>query len=734
MVERPTRLVREKTLGEGGWHKKDGLRENADLGASIAPIVGKWAQACFPTESKTTEAELRELLVEAAEAARQEYDAASAVEWAEGYTFPTEYMESDVRCLRAAQLDFPVMIRRRLNTLSPDRLNAERVARLRPDNPERALMEDLVVGMKVHLPKDFTPNGRMPRSPRRPIYETVATAVNKMLGGIREQKLAFLLPLEMAQQHVPNLHLCKAHWTHKKGKKCGRPLGDLSNVDGIKINDDDTAAAAIEYYGKIRHPTIEDIAVMIYEFWVEARAKNPELRWEDMRIWKMDLKGAYTLLSFRPEDVGLFAMLLTGDMVYFQIAGIFGWSGTPAAFQVVTRAITWELRHALRSRTVMYVDDIVGVCFEADLKGDLARTREICVDLLGPSSVADDKTEHGTRLDVIGYTIDLSTSDQCARVLISRKNFLTALHGFISTDTSKRINLRHAQRLASWGTRHGKICRVMRPFCGALNRATWGRTEQHALFLLSEEAVIAIQCWRAMLCLVRYRETEFTRTVESFTHTTPVMIAEFDASLSGAGVIWSVRKDGAEEVQGVSAVDFTLLGFGVDSSFQNLSEFIGAILAVVGQVILGFSGSSLALRGDSVTALTWAITERPRGVIVTNAAMVWTLLCIAADINVKEVTHISGEDNDKCDRLSRRGAESNMSISEEAAEMGMPGVRVVDLSGDETVMGIIGLCDPRRELGSEQQFIDFWTSARSAIDAFLTVHRSADNSPSTIYT
>jgi hypothetical protein len=81
---------------------------------------------------------------------------------------------------------------------------------------------------------------------------------------------------------------------------------------------------------------------------------------------------------------------------------------------------------------------------------------------------------------------------------------------------------------------------VMRPFSGA-HRATWGRTEQHALFLLSEEAVIAIECWRVMLCLVRYQETEFTRTVESFTRNTPVMIAEFDASLSGAGVIWSVR-------------------------------------------------------------------------------------------------------------------------------------------------------------------------------------------------
>jgi hypothetical protein len=56
----------------------------------------------------------------------------------------------------------------------------------------------------------------------------------------------------------------------------------------------------------------------------------------------MDLKGAYTLLSFRPEDVGLFRMLLTGDLVYLQIAGIFGWTGTPAAFQVVTRAISWS--------------------------------------------------------------------------------------------------------------------------------------------------------------------------------------------------------------------------------------------------------------------------------------------------------------------------------------------------------------------------------------------------------
>jgi hypothetical protein len=240
-----------------------------------------------------------------------------------------------------------------------------------------------------------------------------------MLGAVVEQKLAFLIPLEMAQRHVPERHLCKAHWCTKKGKASGRPLGDLSYVDGTPLNTNETAAAAMQHYGQILHPTIDDIAVMIYTFWTEAKKKDPSLRWTELRLWKMDLKGAYTLLSFRPEDAGLLGMLLTGDIVYLQIAGIFGWAGTPAAFQVVTRAISWELKHSLRSSTLMYVDDIIGVCFVEDVAQDLVETRNICTSLLGSGAVADDKTETGIRLDIIGYTIDLGTK----RVSIAKKNF-----------------------------------------------------------------------------------------------------------------------------------------------------------------------------------------------------------------------------------------------------------------------------------------------------------------------
>jgi hypothetical protein len=120
------------------------------------------------------------------------------------------------------------------------------------------------------------PEGSHPRTPLRSTYESVSTAVNKMLGAVVEQKLAFLIPLETAQRYVPELR--KAHWCTKKGKASGRPLRDLSYVDGIPLNTDETAAAAMRHYGQILHPTIDDIAVMIHAFWTEAKKKDPRLR------------------------------------------------------------------------------------------------------------------------------------------------------------------------------------------------------------------------------------------------------------------------------------------------------------------------------------------------------------------------------------------------------------------------------------------------------------------------
>jgi hypothetical protein len=264
------------------------------------------------------------------------------------------------------------------------------------------------------------------------------------------------------------------------------------------------------------------------------------------------------------------------------------------------------------------------------------------------------------------------------------------------------------------------------PVLGPVSGERPMRATVHASFPIPEEAKIAIKSWQAMLCLFRYDETRFTWTLDSFAPFPPSVTAEFDSSLTGARVIWYTTAHGAEVAMGVCAVSLTFLGFEDDSSYQNLCEFIGAIIAVIGHVILGNRGRNLVLRGDSVTALAWAITERPRGSIVTNAAMIWTLLCVAADVDIRETTHIPGEQNDNCDLLSRRGLHPINSVSEHAQAMGIGGARVIDVPGDEEIMDLIFLCDPRMSISTDRQFTRFWTAARTIIDRFLDRYPAAE--------
>ena len=189
----------------------------ADRHNRVAPTIGKWVTACFPGGTATSEAQIQDLVQEAVDSARSDYGVDAALAWADGYALPPQVVDSDVASLAAAGFDFEVMVRERLESLAADRLSVSRVNGLRADKPERELLLDLVVGMKVHVPEGFRPNGHEPRTELRDIYVDVAPAVNKMYGATLADRLAFLLPLDLALQHVPNLHLSEAHWCPKKG-------------------------------------------------------------------------------------------------------------------------------------------------------------------------------------------------------------------------------------------------------------------------------------------------------------------------------------------------------------------------------------------------------------------------------------------------------------------------------------------------------------------------------------
>ena len=133
------------------------------------------------------------------------------------------------------------------------------------------------------------------------------------------------------------------------------------------INSDYTKRKSDEVWGEIRHPTIEELVVMIVEYFSSLNG----VAWEDLVLWKADLCGAYTLLSFQPDVVRYVGgELNNGDCVFF-LSGIFGWTGTPAGFQVVTRAIQFELNKCLRGRARVYVDDVMGVCLRSEVDSEI---------------------------------------------------------------------------------------------------------------------------------------------------------------------------------------------------------------------------------------------------------------------------------------------------------------------------------------------------------------------------
>ena len=106
-------------------------------------------------------------------------------------------------------------------------------------------------------------------------------------------------------------------------------------------------------------------------------------------LWKMDLKRAFTLLFVDPEFVQRLAFELTNELTMLYITGMFGYTGMPGAFQVITRVLKNLFRLQVKGSKDMYVDDTMGVCRKGDSAEVLATLRAIIVKLLGPDAVED---------------------------------------------------------------------------------------------------------------------------------------------------------------------------------------------------------------------------------------------------------------------------------------------------------------------------------------------------------
>lgn len=102
---------------------------------------------------------------------------------------------------------------------------------------------------------------------------------------------------------MPKLGLCLAGWAKKLAKESGRTITNRSGRRGMPrsmiLNGEETKKKADDHYGKVYHPTIQEIVIMITDY-CEEEGLSIE---HDVLLWSFDLRKAYTLLFFADEEI-----------------------------------------------------------------------------------------------------------------------------------------------------------------------------------------------------------------------------------------------------------------------------------------------------------------------------------------------------------------------------------------------------------------------------------------------
>ena len=679
----------------------------------VCELVLHSIQLHFPQFVEETRERALGLVDRAYEWADQQFGLEEARDWANGFVVPPDYVEADVAAFRAAGNSIKEMARRARDGRREGRLSAARVeAVVSQQNPERdKLWEMATVGITVLQPESFVPSGMAGRPRLRKKLLEAGGAVEKMIvENFRGKGLAAILPIDVLEDctgasegvHVHTLSHAPKHESRK-----GRNVGDLGACgEGSPLNSDETRTMADQKWGKIVNVDLGGIMRMIVEFWEEVRRADPTVQWEDVVLWKMDLSGAFTLLDMKPDDVPLMAAEMQGGFVALFYCGIFGWTPMPAVFQVITRAIEWEMAQPgrLKGRMKMYVDDKIGVSLRKWVANDMNVARNFCKGLLGEGAIEEKKTEMGRRLTFIGWDVDLDKQV----VAIAQKNALKAFYGFATEGERTQVPMTAIQRWASWAERYGEICWYMRPY----RRVLYGQVREewkHKAIRILPRVRTVVRLYQALLALTVVKEECFTRSLQSFVHRKPTLTIQFDGSLSGVGVTWFSRSsDGHETVLGGVAVSLRCLGFGTDTSYQNSAEFIGVVIGIVGALEHGWDTSAIHLRGDSETALKWAEAGRFRSDRVMNAATLISIIGSVYEVHIVGTKRIKSEQNWLCDGQSRwNGRERWRSLMH---RVGRNNVRFREMK--ELKVGQVGtildICDPKKGWSNEDEFGNHW--------------------------
>jgi hypothetical protein len=460
---------------------------------------------------------LLELIEAAYRSTDDNYGEREALTWAENFAFPPGVADRDSDILSGYAFDLSAMVRAQHENTSSARLNRSRVHQCIPsDDPDFATLLELADGVKILVPTN-TPIAAEP-PPLRNKYKRLASVFHKLAYKQHQAGLVYIVKGECVLRINPARTFGSAHWTSNKGKMQGRGLGDVGPLNSDKAKD-----LCEEKWGAIDHPTLDRLVTMVLRM-------AEKHGWANIVLWKMDLKGAFTLLNIDPDSAHSIIIPLLHDYFMIHHTGMFGWTGFPFAFNVITRVIRRALRRVCRGEVDMYVDDILGCCLLADAPYNIQQATTLITDLMGPGSVEVSKTEVGRRMNWIGWALNL---DSCL-VAPAQHNFLKTLHGLFSFDETLPQPYSRVEALASWCSRYSTVCRFLNPVKADMHRTLHGRMRRDHV-KLDSGAQQCVKFWRCLFTLMELRQGRFARGLLSFAPPPVSYLIEYDSCLYGIG-------------------------------------------------------------------------------------------------------------------------------------------------------------------------------------------------------
>lgn len=614
------------------------------------------------------------------------FNAATALSWAGGFTFPWNVWTNDNAKLIELGNDFPALVRFRQRERKGDRLNVDRVNRLGIKNSiwkERLL--SIANGIPIITAPGFSPTNTPP--PLRRKYTDIAPAINKQVYDLYQKGLVIILPTEVAKG-IEGVHFSAIHWTAQHDKEQGRTLADPSSGSN-PLNTPAAKEIVDRVCGKIEHPTLQELMNMVINY--------GELigSFDDLQLWKRDLAGAFSLLDILPDHVSLCAYELTNGLTMFYHSGFFGHLELPSMFNIINMVCKSELKQRVSGCLEQYVDDFMAVSLTANVPQDMEIVGDFVVNLLGPNALNTKKDVVGRQIVWIGWGINLDTM----RVTVSRKNLLKCIHGFFFLDVDKVVSVKEIEKLASWSSRYSLVLRSLKPLSTILHYEHSGLVKRNARKLLSKEAILVVWIWRSFLVLIAVHPVIYSRPILSFKTCPSYFRVEFDASLTGLGIVISSIQNHTWTIYRVASVDtpYSLKG---NSGYQNTMEFIAMVLATCLIYSLGNSDTGVDFIGDSNSALSWAKYERFKHGSSLSAALLFMRVTTTAFININHTTHIAGVHNVVCDKLSRHHSPETLGFTVEQS------ILQKQITWMDTFFSI---CNPlHNTLSTQDTFLELW--------------------------